>query len=202
MGAVSEIYRKVSLAVLGTAFAVGAAFGKKQERDPMQAEKTAGKLYEFEMKTTDGKPRKLAEYKGHPVLIVNTASLCGFTPQYQDLEALYQKYKDQGLRIAAFPANEFGKQEPGSDADIKKFCLTKYSLSFDLYSKIVVKGEGMHPLYKYLTVDSGFPGEIPWNFSKFLVDRKGKVVARFGPEADPMGKEIVGAVEKALAEKA
>ncbi|MBI3564331.1 MAG: glutathione peroxidase [Elusimicrobia bacterium] len=166
----------------------------------MQADKTAGRVYEFEMKTIDGKPKKLADYKGRPLLIVNTASLCGFTPQYKDLEDLYKKYEAKGLKIAAFPANEFGAQEPGSDADIKKFCMTKYSVSFDLFSKIVVKGEGIHPLYQYLTKESGYPGDIEWNFSKFLVDKKGKVVARFGPDANPTGKEISAAVEKALAD--
>jgi glutathione peroxidase len=166
----------------------------------MQSEKTAGKVYEFEMKTIDGKPKKLSDYKGHPLLIVNTASLCGFTPQYTDLENLYKKYADKGFKIAAFPANEFGAQEPGSDADIKKFCLTKYSVSFDLYSKIAVKGDAIHPLYQYLTKDSGFPGDIPWNFTKFLVDKKGKVVGRFGPDANPTGKDIAAAVEKSLAE--
>ncbi len=195
-----ELGRRLSLALVSTFFAAGSAFAKKQEIDPMQADKTAGRVYEFEMKSIDGKPKKLADYKGHPLLIVNTASLCGFTPQYKDLEDLYKKFEGKGLRIAAFPANEFGAQEPGSDAEIKKMCLTKYSVSFDLFSKIVVKGDGIHPLYQYLTKDSGFPGEIPWNFSKFLVDKKGKVVARFGPDANPVGKEIVSAVEKALAD--
>jgi len=198
--ALKEAVRRASLALVSALFTVGAAFQKKQEHDPMQAEKTAGRVYEFEMKTIDGKPQKLAVYKGHPFLIVNTASLCGFTPQYTDLENLYKKYESKGLKIAAFPANEFGAQEPGSDADIKKFCMTKYSVSFDLYSKIVVKGDGMHPLYQYLTKDSGFPGDIPWNFSKFLVDKKGKVVARFTPQDDPMGKTVGAAVEKALAD--
>jgi glutathione peroxidase len=195
-----EAARRAGLSVVSAMFAVKAALTPKQETDPMQADKTAGRVYDFEMKTIDGKPQKLAVYKGHPLLIVNTASLCGFTPQYTDLENLYKKYADKGLKIAAFPANEFGAQEPGSDADIKKLCMTKYAVSFDLYSKIVVKGEGIHPLYQYLTKESGFPGDIPWNFSKFLVDKKGKVLARFGPEADPAGKEITGAVEKALAE--
>lgn len=198
--ALKESFRRVSLAVISTLFAAGAAFQKKQEINPMQAEKTAGKIYEFEMKTVDGKPKKLSDYKGHPLLVVNTASLCGFTPQYKDLEDLYKKFESKGLKIAAFPANEFGAQEPGSDADIKKFCMTKYSVSFDLYSKIVVKGDGIHPLYQYLTKDSGFPGEIPWNFSKFLVDKKGKVIGRFGPDANPTGAEITGAVSKALAD--
>ena len=166
----------------------------------MQAEKTKGRIYEFEMAAIDGKPAKLSKYKGHPLLIVNTASLCGFTPQYTDLEALYQKYKDKGLRIAAFPANEFGAQEPGSDAEIKSFCLTKYSLSFDLFSKISVKGPAIHPLYKYLTTEAGFNGDIPWNFSKFIVDKEGKVVARFGPDANPAGKEIGAKIEALLAQ--
>ena len=198
--AIKELGRRISLAVISTLFAAGAAFHKKEEPNPMQSEKTAGKIYEFEMKNIDGKSRKLSDYKGHPLLIVNTASLCGFTPQYTDLESLYQKYADKGLKIAAFPANEFGAQEPGSDADIKKFCLTKFAVSFDLYSKIVVKGDAIHPLYQYLTKDSGFPGDIPWNFTKFLVDKKGKVVGRFGPDVNPTGKEIASAVEKALAE--
>jgi len=192
--------QRVSLGVASAFFAAKAALSKKQEHNPMQSENTAGKVYGFEMKTIDGKPKPLADYKGHPLLIVNTASLCGFTPQYTDLENLYKKYADKGLKIAAFPANEFGAQEPGSDSDIKKLCMTKYAVSFDLFSKIVVKGDGIHPLYQYLTKDSGFPGDIPWNFSKFLVDKKGKVVARFGPDANPVGKEIGAAVEKALAE--
>lgn len=162
----------------------------------MQAEKTKGRIYAFEMVDIDGKPQKLSKYKGCPLLIVNVASLCGFTPQYKDLETLYEKYKGKGLRIAAFPANEFGAQEPGSDAEIKSFCLTKYALTFDLYSKIVVKGAAIHPLYKYLTVESGFAGDIPWNFSKFLADRDGRIVARFGPDANPTGKEISSAIEK------
>ena len=197
---IQDLGRRLSLGIVSTLFAAGSVFAKKQEANPMQSEKTAGKIYEFEMKTIDGKPKKLSDYKGHPLLVVNTASLCGFTPQYTDLENLYKKYSEKGLRIAAFPANEFGAQEPGSDADIKKLCMTKYAVSFDLYSKIVVKGDGIHPLYQYLTKDSGFPGDIPWNFSKFLVDKKGKVVARFGPDANPTGKEIGAAVEKALAE--
>jgi len=193
-----ELVRRATLGFTSLWFLMNTACAKRQEADHMQAEKTKGQIYEFEMKTIDGKPQKLSKYKGHPVLIVNTASLCGFTPQYQDLQGLYEQYKDKGLRIAAFPANEFGKQEPGSDAEIKSFCMTKYSLGFDLYSKIVVKGPGIHPLYQYLTKDSGFPGEIPWNFAKFLADKEGRVVARFGPDASPTGKEVRAAVEKAL----
>lgn len=194
-----RILSRAKLGLSETLFAAASALSKKPEVNPMQAEKTKGRVYEFEMNSIDGKPVKLSKYKGHPLLIVNTASLCGFTPQYTDLEALYQKYKDKGLRIAAFPANEFGAQEPGSDADIKSFCLTKFALSFDLYSKIAVKGPSIHPLYKYLTTESGFNGDIPWNFSKFLVNKEGLVVARFGPEANPAGKEIEAKVEALLA---
>lgn len=193
-----ELVRRTTLAFASLWFSMGTACAKRQE-DPMQAEKTKGQIYEYEMKTIDGKPQKLSKYKGHPLLIVNVASLCGFTPQYTDLQALYEEYKGKGLRIAAFPSNEFGAQEPGSDAEIKSFCMTKYSLGFDLYSKIVVKGAGIHPLYQYLTSkDSGYAGEIPWNFSKFLADKDGKIVARFGPDASPTGKEIRAAVEKHL----
>lgn len=193
-----EILRRAKLGLSSAAFAAGAVFSKKPEVNPMQAEKTKGRIYEFEMTTIDGKPAKLSKYKGRPLLIVNTASLCGFTPQYADLEALYQKYKAKGLSIAAFPANEFGAQEPGTDADIKSFCLTTFALSFDLYSKIKVKGPAIHPLYKYLTTEAGCNGDIPWNFSKFLVDKEGKVVARFGPDANPVGKEITGEIEALL----
>jgi len=196
---VKDILRRARLKVTEAMFAAGAAVSKKTEVNPMQAEKTKGRVYEFEVAGGDGKPVKLSKYKGSPLLIVNTASLCGFTPQYKDLEELFQKYKDKGLRVAAFPANEFGAQEPGSDAEIKSFCLTKYALSFDLYSKIVVKGAGIHPLYKYLTTEAGHNGDIPWNFSKFLIDKEGQVVARFGPEANPVGKEITGKIEALLA---
>jgi len=192
------ILGKAKLKLTEAVFAAAAAVSKKNEVNPMQAENTKGRVYEFEMTTIDGKPAKLSKYKGHPLLIVNTASLCGFTPQYTDLEALYQTYKDKGLRIAAFPANEFGAQEPGTDADIKSLCLTKFALTFDLYSKIAVKGPAIHPLYKYLTTEAGFNGDIPWNFSKFLVNKDGQVVARFGPEANPVGKEITGKIEALL----
>ncbi len=194
-----KLLRKAGLKLAETAFAAKAAISARPEVNSMQAEKTKGRIYDFEMTAIDGKPAKLSKYKGHPLLIVNTASLCGFTAQYSDLEALYQKYETKGLRIAAFPANEFGAQEPGTDADIKTFCMTKFALSFDLYSKISVKGPSIHPLYKYLTTEAGHNGDIPWNFSKFLVDKDGQVVARFGPDANPVGKEIAGKIEALLA---
>lgn len=189
---------RLKLGFASAIFAVKSALSPKGEVNEMQAEKTKGRVHEFEMTDIDGKAVKLSKYKGHPLLIVNTASLCGFTPQYTDLQELYDKYQAKGLRIAAFPANEFGAQEPGSNAEVKSFCLTKFALTFDLFAKIVVKGAGIHPLYKYLTTEAGFDGDIPWNFSKFLVDKDGKVAGRYGPEDSPTGKAITGKIESLL----
>lgn len=173
----------------------------------VSAEETAPKptsVLGFQVKNIDGKDVSLAKFKGKVLLIVNTASQCGYTPQYKGLQQLYTKYKDQGLEILAFPANEFGAQEPGTDEQIKEFCSTNYKVSFPLFSKIVVKGKGIHPLYDFLTsqqTNPKFAGPIPWNFSKFLVNRKGEVIARFQPGAKPESPEVTSAIEKALAEK-
>ena len=161
-------------------------------------------VLDFHMKDIDGKDVDLAKYQGKVLLIVNTASQCGLTPQYKNLEAIYEKYKDQGLEILAFPANEFGSQEPGDNAQIKEFCSTKYKVSFPLFSKIVVDGANKHPLYQYLTSESTnpkFAGKIGWNFTKFLVNRKGEVIQRFEPKESPSSEKVIGAVETALAEK-
>jgi len=161
-------------------------------------------VLDFKVKDIDGAEVALSKYQGKVLLIVNTASQCGLTPQYEGLEALYEKYKGEGLEVLAFPANEFGKQEPGTDEQIKEFCTSKYHVTFPVFSKIVVKGQGIHPLYSYLTSEStnpGHSGEIGWNFAKFLVDRKGEVIARFDPKVTPESDEVVKAVEKALAEK-
>ena len=166
-------------------------------------DKTASVL-NFKMKDIDGHEVDLAQYQGKVLLIVNTASKCGLTPQYKDLESVYEKFKGQGFEILGFPANEFGAQEPGSNTEIKEFCSTKYKVSFPMFSKIVVKGEGIHPLYSFLTSESTngkFAGESPGNFTKFLVNRKGEVIARFEPREKPTSEVVIGAVEKALAEK-
>ena len=155
-------------------------------------------FYQFTMKTIDGKEKPLAEYKGKVLLVVNVASMCGNTPQYKSLESMYEKYKDKGLVVLGFPANEFGKQEPGKDEEIKKFCDTNYHVTFDMFSKIVVKGEGINPLYKYLTTETPFKGDIGWNFAKFLVDRDGNVVARYEPKLDPLTPQVVDKVEELL----
>lgn len=158
-------------------------------------------FYDFTMDDIDGKPVNLGQYKGKALLVVNTASFCGNTPQYTDLEAMYEQYHDKGFEILAFPANNFGQQEPGTNAEIKGFCLTKYSVSFPLFSKISVKGSDKHPLYQYLTEKSPFPGEVEWNFQKYLVDRNGKIVARFPHRMKPSSPEIIKEVERVLAAK-
>ncbi len=163
----------------------------------------ASTVLEHQVKDIDGKDVDLAKYKGEVLLIVNTASKCGYTPQYDGLESVYKKYKAQGFTVLAFPANEFGKQEPGTDAEIKTFCRTKYDVSFPIFSKIVVKGNGIHPLYSFLTskeTDPKFAGDIPWNFAKFLVNRKGEVIARFAPGDEPEGAKVTKAIEAAIAE--
>ena len=158
-------------------------------------------VYDFTMDDIDGKPVNLGTYKGKVLLLVNTASLCGNTPQYGDLERIYEQYHEQGFEVLAFPANNFGQQEPGTNAEIKGFCLTKYSVSFPLFSKISVKGSDKHPLYQYLTEQSPFPGEVEWNFQKYLVDRSGQVVGRFHHRTKPMSPEVVNEVEKVLTAK-
>ena len=155
-------------------------------------------VYDYAAKTIDGKDKKLAEYKGHPLLVVNVASKCGLTPQYEGLEELNKEYGSQGLRVLGFPANEFGAQEPGSNDEIKTFCTSNYGVDFDMFSKIVVKGDGIHPLFDFLTKSSPFPGDIKWNFNKFLVDKHGNVVGRFEPQVEPTSPEVRAAIEKLL----
>ena len=166
----------------------------------LMAAKTAN-VYDFTIDDIDGKPVNLGTYKGKVLLLVNTASLCGNTPQYGDLERIYEQYHEQGFEVLAFPANNFGQQEPGTNAEIKGFCLTKYSVSFPLFSKISVKGSDKHPLYQYLTEQSPFPGEVEWNFQKYLVDRSGHVVGRFHHRTKPMSPEVVNEVERVLTAK-
>ena len=157
-------------------------------------------VYDFTMKTVDGHERKLSEYRGKVLLIVNVASRCGFTPQYEGLEILYRMYRSRGFVILGFPANNFLHQEPGTDAEILTFCRTKYDVTFDLFSKISVKGDDIHPLYAYLTERSPVPGKITWNFNKFLVDRSGKVVARYDSKVAPESETLVKEVEALLAQ--
>ena len=160
-------------------------------------------IYDFKMKNIDGKEVSLSEYKGKVVLIVNVASHCGHTPQYKDLEALYEKYKDKGLVILGFPANNFMGQEPGSDETIKTFCTSKYNVSFPMFSKISVKGSDMHPLYKYLTSKSEngtFDAPVQWNFQKFLIGKDGKLLSSVDPGTSVNDAEVMKSIEKALAQ--
>src|SRR5215472_13103060 len=161
----------------------------------------ANSVHEFTMKAIDGKPVPLGNFKGQVLLVVNVASQCGYTPQYEGLEKLYETYKARGFVIAGFPANNFGEQEPGSDSEIQTFCKSKYGVTFPMFSKISVAGRDQAPLYEWLTDRKANPktgGEIQWNFTKFLVDRDGKVLARFEPAVEPQARELVSAVEAAL----
>ena len=156
---------------------------------------------DFTLNSIDGQPAPLSQYKGKVLLIVNVASQCGYTPQYAGLETVYEKYKDKGLVILGFPANNFKGQEPGSDADIKAFCTRKYNVTFPMYSKISVAGDDKAPLYQFLTDKQANPttgGEIKWNFTKFLVGKDGTVIQRFEPAVTPESPDVISAIEKAL----
>jgi glutathione peroxidase len=157
-------------------------------------------IYDFTLPLLNGKDAPLADYKGKVVLVVNVASRCGFTPQYSALESIYEKYKDQGFVIIGFPANNFAGQEPGTNEEIAKFCNGKYNVTFPVYGKISVKGDDQAPLYSFLTKDANptLAGDIKWNFTKFLVDRNGKVVERFEPPVTPDSPEVVSAIEAQL----
>jgi len=162
---------------------------------------TNGHIYDLVMKDIGGADVPLDRFKGKVLLIVNVASKCGFTPQYAGLQSLYERYKDKGLEILGFPANDFLWQEPGSDSDIKSFCSTKYNVSFPMFSKISVKGRDIHPLYKALTekeTNPKFSGKITWNFNKFLVSRNGEIVDRFDSKVEPLDQRLLGAVETAI----
>jgi glutathione peroxidase len=161
-------------------------------------EKPAASVLGFTMKSIDGEDVPLSKYKGKVLLIVNVASECGFTPQYKDLEALYLKYKEKGFMILGFPANNFGAQEPGTDQEIKTFCSSTYGVTFDMFSKISVKGDDQHPLYRFITSDPAYGGDVKWNFQKYLVDRQGTIVGIYLSRVTPMSDELTSAIENAL----
>ena len=156
---------------------------------------------DFKMKDIDGNEVDLEDYEGKVVLIVNTASKCGLTPQYAGLESLYQEYKDKGFVVLGFPCNQFAGQEPGTEAEIKQYCSTKYKVSFPLFSKVEVNDEGACPLYKYLTSKDVKPkgkGSVSWNFEKFLIDRDGQLVGRFEPPTKPSDQKLIKAIQALL----
>lgn len=168
--------------------------------DDKGGKKVAGVL-NFKMKSIDGKEVDLSKYEGKVVMFVNVASKCGYTPQYKELQAIYEKYSKEGFVVVGVPANEFGKQEPGADDEIAKFCDSKYGVKFDLLSKVVVKGKDMCPLYQYLTskeTDPKFAGDIKWNFTKFVVGKNGEIVGRFEPGVKPDAKEVIDLIETEL----
>lgn len=166
----------------------------------MTTNERAETVYQYELNTINGENISLSDYEGELLLIVNTASECGFTPQYEGLQELYETYSDQGLEILGFPANNFGGQEPGSDEEIAQFCELNYGVTFPMFSKVSVKGEDQHPLFEYLTSaeNPDFKGEISWNFEKFLIDRNGNVVRRFKSKVEPMSGELTNAVTEYL----
>lgn len=163
------------------------------------AKKPARSAHDFSAKTSDGRTVSLASYRGKVLLIVNTASRCGFTGQYEGLEALAQRYRARGFEVLAFPANDFMNQEPGTDEQIRAFCSTEYGTTFPLFSKISVKGGKAHPLYAWLTRQSSKPGDVRWNFTKFVIGPDGQVAARFDSKVEPLSAEITGAIEGLLA---
>ena len=169
-----------------------------------EPEHPAGRgVYGFTVEDIEGKEAPLSRYMGKVSLVVNVASLCGLTPQYAELVEIYDRYKERGFEILAFPANNFRSQEPGTNAEIQEFCSTRYRVTFPLFSKISVLGEDKAPLYVYLTgeeTNPEFAGEIEWNFAKFLVDQEGKVVARFAPAIKPADEAVVKAIEGLLPE--
>ncbi|MCS7084732.1 MAG: glutathione peroxidase [Bacteroidia bacterium] len=172
------------------------ACGKAVSTPPGKIE---GSVHDFEAETIDGKKVKLSDYRGKVLLIVNVASKCGYTPQYAQLQALYEKRRADGFEILAFPANDFLNQEPGSNAEIKQFCSTNYGVTFPLFAKISVKGDDIHPLYRFLTESTG--EKVKWNFQKYLIDREGKPVAVFTPAVKVTDKEFLEKFEPLMAQK-
>jgi glutathione peroxidase len=159
------------------------------------------RLYDFTLPAIDGEQTSLADFQGQVCLIVNVASKCGLTPQYDGLQRLHDRYRDRGFSVLGFPCNQFGAQEPGSEADIQQFCATNFGVNFPMFSKIEVNGDGRTPLYEWLTSEDSQPdgpGDIAWNFAKFVIDRSGNVVARFQPQVEPESLEIREVIEKAL----
>lgn len=192
----------LALLVVGLVSGIYALFtGKDKITYDTKGNKT---IYQFSLNTLQGKPKKLDEYKGKVLLIVNVASKCGLTPQYAELENIYKEYKGKGLEILGFPANNFLGQEPGNSQDIIEFCQINYGVSFDMFEKISVKGDDIHPLYQFLTakkLNGQLDAPIKWNFQKFLIDKNGKVVASFEPSVKVNEKQVLSAINKELGKK-
>jgi glutathione peroxidase len=180
--------------------AVARLWGATLSADTKKGDGKVAPALQFKMKNIDGQEVELSQFQGKVVMIVNVASQCGLTPQYDALQKLYEKYQKEGFVIIGVPANEFGSQEPGTDAEIKEFCTSRYHVTFPMMSKVVVKGKGITPLYQYLTEQGPekFRGPITWNFEKFLLNRQGEVVARFAPRVKPDDPKVIAAIEAEL----
>lgn len=195
--------KKYIALVISLIFLILISANSLQSRDKQKGA-TMNSIYDFTMKEIDGNDVKLEQFKGKAILIVNVASKCGFTSQYEGLQKIYSQYKDQDFVILGFPANNFMGQEPGTNEEIKQFCTLNYNVTFPMFSKISVKGKDIDPLYKFLTekeTNPEFAGDISWNFNKFLIDRDGKIVSRFGSRVKPESEEMIQAIEKVLASK-
>jgi glutathione peroxidase len=198
----AKIVGIVIVSLIGLVIALAYKYGmifNPSPKEPVEA----SSIYDFTLKDIDGNDVNLGKYKGNVLLIVNTASRCGYTPQYEALQAIFERYRDQGFYVLGFPANNFMGQEPGTEKEIKEFCTLKYNVTFPMFSKISVTGSDQHPLYRFLTnkkTNPEFGGDISWNFNKFLINRNGKIVARFGSKEKPDDPAVIAAIEKALAE--
>ena len=192
------------LAAIGSIVAYASFLGKeKSTKQTVRAKYSKASIYDFDATNIDGKNVNLGLYRDNVVMFVNTASKCGYTPQYKGLQAIYDKYKDKGFVILGFPANNFGGQEPGSNEEIKEFCTLRYKVSFPMFAKISVKGKDQHPLYKFLTDKELHPdtgGDITWNFNKFLANHKGEIIARFSSKDKPESEKVVAAIKDAIGE--
>jgi glutathione peroxidase len=189
--------------IIALAITTGSGVLSLAQEDDAEKKVAKPAALNFKVKNIDGENVALTKYYGDVVLVVNVASQCGLTPQYEGLQALHEKYASKGLSILGFPCNQFGKQEPGTESEIKSFCRSKYDVEFDMFSKIDVNGDNRAGLYGYLTqfeTKPQGPGDISWNFEKFLINRKGEVIARFSPRTKPDDKDLVKAIETALAE--
>lgn len=200
MGKIAVI---VILTIIGVLVAMAYKYGLILNPSPKEPVSETS-LYDFTLKDIDGNDVNLGRYKGNVILIVNTASRCGYTPQYEALQAIYDRFKDRGFVVLGFPANNFMGQEPGTEKEIKEFCTLKYNVTFPMFSKISVTGSDQHPLYRFLTnkkTNPEFGGDITWNFNKFLISRDGKVIGRFGSKDKPDDPAVIAAIETALNQK-
>lgn len=187
---------------LAIALALTACGSQAQKPTPKPVAKDSSQnpVLEHEVVDIDGNKKNMRDFQGKVALVVNTASQCGFTPQYEGLQQLYDRYRERGLVVLGFPSNDFGGQEPGTEAEIKTFCQQKFQVSFPMFAKVHAKGSDIHPLYKTLSEQTpeGIRGEVKWNFTKFLVDREGRVIGRFEPNVAPLDAALTEAVEAAL----